>query len=119
MDDADPDWHDRWTALFDVLGNKWAAHVLRALAEEPRGFNELRREVGTTAKVLSARLEELRCRGFVEREVHDTRPPTTTYRLTDGGERVTAGLRAVEREVDVTDCCGTGCATPRGARVDC
>jgi len=67
------DWRETWHGLHDVLGGKWAFHVLRALDEEPQGFNALGDALGVRPKTLSARLSELRCRGFV---VHD--PPDDT-----------------------------------------
>lgn len=104
------DWRRTWHGLYDLLGGKWAFHVLRALADEERGFNDLRRDLGTTAKVLTERLRELECRGFLVREVHATSPPTTTYRLTDAGREFAAALRDLERQVEVVDCDGGPCA---------
>ena len=79
----DDDWRRTWHAVRDVLGSKWAFHVVRTLAEDEQGFNDLKRELdGVTAKTLSERLRELRCLGFVDKEVHAISPPTTTYRLT-------------------------------------
>jgi DNA-binding HxlR family transcriptional regulator len=98
------DWRETWHGLHDVLGGKWAFHVLRALDEEPQGFNALGDALGVRPKTLSARLSELRCRGFVDREVHPTTPPTTTYRLTARGEEFVSYLRAMEELVEPCDC---------------
>lgn len=114
------DWQRRWHALRDVLGSKWACHVVRALAREERGFNDLARTLdGVTAKTLSERLRELRCRGFVEKEVHDTTPPTTTYRLTEQGHRLAAILGELEAFVEVVACPDGDCAVPPGGDPDC
>ncbi|WP_255151858.1 winged helix-turn-helix transcriptional regulator [Halorarius halobius] len=105
-----------WHGIHDLLGRKWTSHVLLALAEESRGFNAIEQAFpGLTPKVLSTRLDELRCRGFVEREVHATTPPETTYRLTAAGRAFADRLRALEgtvepcnddqRCVTVADCC--------------
>ena len=98
-------WQDTWHGVHDVLGAKWTLHVLRALSTGEYGFNELKRELdGITATMLSRRVQELACHGFVERTVAETRPPTTTYRLTDHGAAVASHLRELEGLVDVTDC---------------
>lgn len=112
---VDADWRRTLHAMQDVLGAKWALHVLRALSMESMGFNELQRRLGgVTAKVLSERLRELRCLGFVEREVHATVPPTTTYRLTASGGELAAILADAESMVDVVECRDGDCAIPTG-----
>jgi DNA-binding HxlR family transcriptional regulator len=108
-----------WHAVTDLLGAKWACHVVRLLAADQRGFNELRRDLGVTAKTLSARLSELRCLGFVEREVHPTSPPTTTYRLTGDGRALAAVMGDVEDIVDVVPCPDCDCAVAAGATAGC
>lgn len=102
---SDDRWRELWHGLNDTLGRKWGVHVLRLLADEPRGFNALRRALdGPTAKTLSARLSELRCVGLVERHVEATSPPSTRYDLTPAGERFAAVLRGLEREVELVEC---------------
>lgn len=99
------DWRRVWDGLGDALGGKWAFHVLRALDEGDAGFNELRRRVSdVTAKTLSARLRELRCRGFVTRSVEATAPPSTRYALTDPGREFVHALRGLERAAEPVDC---------------
>lgn len=115
----DADDQRTWHGIREVLGSKWAMHVVAALDGEEHGFNELRRELGgVTAKVLSARLRELRCLGFVEREVHATTPPTTTYRLTDHGTRLAVILDDVADLVDVMDCPDPDCPVDHCIDVD-
>lgn len=107
------DWQRTWHAVRDVLGSKWAFHVVRALIGGDAGFNELQRRLdGVTAKVLSERLRELRCLGFVTREVHATSPPTTTYSLTEPGEELASILGDVESLVDVVECPDGDCPVP-------
>lgn len=106
---GDDEWQRTWHRLGETLGRKWSVHVLRLLAEGDAGFNEARRALdGITAKTLSARLTELRRRGFVERRVLPTSPPSTAYSLTPAGERFVALLRSMEEAVDVVPC--EGCA---------
>ena len=112
-DSGSDDWRRTWHAVRDALGSKWAFHVLRALAERERGFNDLKRELdGVTAKTLSERLRELRCLGLVEKEVHATSPPTTTYRLTDHGRSLAAIMADVESLVEVVECSDGDCPVP-------
>lgn len=107
------DWQETWHALWELLGSKWAFHVLRLLHTGPHGFNEMKRQIdGLTAAMLSRRLKELTCHGFVERQVTDTNPPTTTYRLTAAGTRFAEHAVAMEELVTVADCADTAeCAT--------
>ena len=108
-------WQAKWHGLQDVLGPKWTFHLLRLLSEGPSGFNEIERELdGLTAPMLSQRLKELRCHGFVERTVAETSPPTTSYSLTDQGERVAVHLRELESMVDLRNR-----ATEEGRPGDC
>ncbi|WP_132057942.1 winged helix-turn-helix transcriptional regulator [Halorussus amylolyticus] len=119
-DASGDDWRRTWHAVRDVLGSKWAFHVVRALAVEERGFNDLKRDLaGVTAKTLSERLRELRCLGFVEKEVHATSPPTTTYRLTDYGESLAAIMGDVESLVDVVECRDRDCPVPATTTPEC
>ena len=118
--DAEDDWRRTWHAVRDVLGSKWAFHVVRALAESERGFNDLKRELdGVTAKTLSERLRELRCLGFVEKEVHATSPPTTTYRLTDPGAELADVMADVESLVEVVECPDGDCPVSQAAPPEC
>jgi len=114
------DWRRTWHAVRDVLGSKWAFHVVRALAVDERGFNDLKRELdGVTAKTLAERLRELRCLGFVEKEVHATSPPTTTYRLTEHGASLAGVLADVESLVEVVECPDGDCPVAPTATPDC
>lgn len=96
---------DLWHGVHDLLGRKWTIHVLVTLAEQPHGFNDLKRShQGLTAKVLSSRLDDLRCRRFVEREVHPTTPPRTMYHLTPAGRRFTDRLLSLEDALEPCEC---------------
>lgn len=99
---SDTDWEATWHGLQDVLGPKWTFHILRLLSMEPRGFTAIRDELdGLTAPMLSKRLKELGCHGFVERHVEATTPPTTTYTLTTEGEQIAMQLRELESLVEL------------------
>ena len=97
-------WQAKWHGLQDILGPKWALHILRLLSEGSRGFNSMQHEFdGLTAPMLSQRLKELRCHGLVERMVADTTPPTTTYSLTEQGTEIATQLRELEPLVKLHD----------------
>lgn len=99
---ANEQWEAKWHGLQDILGPKWSFHILRLLSEKPYGFNEIQTELsGLTAPMLSQRLKELRCHGFVERTVAETSPPTTTYSLSDQGNQVAIHLQELEALVEL------------------
>lgn len=105
MQELPRDWRDIWDGLNRALGRKWGVHVLRLLAAEPLGFNDLRRRLdGPTAKTLSERLTELRCVGLVDRHVEATSPPSTRYQLTPAGERFVGALAELEDQVELFEC---------------
>jgi DNA-binding HxlR family transcriptional regulator len=104
-DDRRAAWHD----LADVLGAKYAPHVLFALDSTEKQFSDLRRELDVTATTLSRRLRALSCRGLVTRHVEATSPPTAWYALTDAGRAVVAALSTIDdraRLVPCDDACG-------------
>jgi len=79
----------------DLLLRKWSVPTLAQLAE-PRRFSELRAALpGVTPRALALALKDLEDGGLVRREVLDTRPPSTLYRLTPAGARVERALGGV------------------------
>jgi len=81
-------------AALDVVGGKWKALILWALAVEPRRTGELRRELdGVSEKMLIQQLRELERDGVVERTVHDQVPPKVVYSLTPTGVALEQALR--------------------------
>ncbi|MDZ7700825.1 MAG: helix-turn-helix domain-containing protein [Halobacteriales archaeon] len=107
------DWEHSWHQLREILGSKWAFHVLRLLSDRQYGFNELQRSIGgITATMLSRRLKELECHGFVDKHVQPTTPPSTTYELSGDGEEFVRLLRRMEGMIDLVECSdGSDCAT--------
>lgn len=86
------------SAYIDVLQEKWVMHIIRALLEESRGFNELGRVVGgVNPKTLSQRLEHLEKLGIVDRTVISTMPPRTEYALTEAGAELDEVIAAIDR----------------------
>jgi DNA-binding HxlR family transcriptional regulator len=92
------DWKREWHGLWSILSCKWTFHVLRLLLIDDYGFNEIKRELdGITATMLSRRLTQLEDEGVVEREVIDTKPPSTRYSLTETGEELARILKQIEQ----------------------
>ena len=74
-------------AALNLLQEKWTLHIIRALLEGPKGFNELSRAVGgVNPATLSQRLDQLVRLGVVEKRVESYMPPRTRYSLTPAGE---------------------------------
>lgn len=73
--------------LLDQVLDKWSLSVLNTLCEDPRRFNELRRNIPpVTQKSLTATLRRLERNGIVERVVLETRPVSIEYRITALGK---------------------------------
>jgi len=84
-------------AAIQLLQEKWTMHIVRALLDGPQGFNELGRAVGgCNSATLSARLDRLVELRLIDRTVHSTMPPRTSYRLTESG----IGLESVIEAID-------------------
>jgi len=84
------------TECMAVIAGAWAPNVIWCLREGPRRFNELRIDIPPiSAKVLSARLSELRERGVLNRHVRSTSPPSVEYELTELGQKLIPALDAI------------------------
>ncbi|RWZ46262.1 transcriptional regulator [Labedella phragmitis] len=76
--------------MLDLLANKWSALAIGALADGPRRFGEIRRDLqGITPKVLSSTLKRLEDAELVTRTVFAEVPLRVEYELTPLG--VSAG----------------------------
>jgi len=80
-----------------LLQEKWTMHIVRALLDGPRGFNDLGRAVGgcnpATLKHRLDRLEEL---GILRRTVQSYMPPRTSYELAPAGVALQEVIRAID-----------------------
>jgi DNA-binding HxlR family transcriptional regulator len=77
------------TAALAALGGKWKLIILYWLAESPKHFAALRREMpGISQKVLAQQLRELVSDGIVERRPTGAIPAPVEYSLTDYGQTV-------------------------------
>lgn len=70
----------------EVLEGRWKLLILFALSSGAKRFKQLSREVsGITDKMLSKELKNLESNKLIERNVHDTFPPTVEYSITPHG----------------------------------
>jgi DNA-binding HxlR family transcriptional regulator len=71
-------------STLNILSSKWTVSLIWALCVDPKGFNQLSRELtDVSPRVLSERLKELVEYGLVNKEVFPTNPPTVAYSLTE------------------------------------
>lgn len=69
--------------VLDLIADKWTTLVLVALAEEPKRYSQLRRDInGISHKMLSQTLRGLGAQRFVVRTVYPSVPPQVDYALT-------------------------------------
>ena len=77
----------RINEVLSRVGNRWSVLVVISLAEYGTlRFNELKRNLGISQRMLSLTLKELERDGLVNRTYHPTIPPKVEYNLTDMGE---------------------------------
>lgn len=83
-----------------VIGGAWTPNIIWYLEKGPRTFSELKGDVKSggkniSAKVLSTRLKKLVADGVIERTVQPTSPPTVEYALTDLGHELKPAIEAI------------------------
>src|ERR1700760_200863 len=81
------------TATWAAVGGKWKLSIIYWLAEQPRHFAGLRRQLGdmsvhVSQKVLAQQLRELMADGLVTRTRTGAIPAPVIYALTDYGETI-------------------------------
>ncbi len=79
------------------VGDKWSMLIIWSLEDRSRRFNELRRAIGVSQKVLTSALRGLERDGFLVRTVTLTVPPRVDYALTDMGREVLGPVRTLAR----------------------
>lgn len=83
----------------DVLsrvGDRWSVLVIVSLAEYGTlRFNELKRNLGISQRMLSLTLKQLERDGLVKRTQHPTIPPKVEYTLTTLGDSFRAPVTAL------------------------
>lgn len=98
------DWREKHPSLascpvrdvLDHIGDKWSSLLVLTLAQGPRRFGELRRELpDISQRMLTQSLRDLQRDGLVHREVFPTTPPSVAYSLTPMGESLLGPLNAL------------------------
>jgi DNA-binding HxlR family transcriptional regulator len=70
----------------EAVEGRWKLLILFSLSEGPKRFKQIAREVsGITDKTLSKELKSLEANKLINRDVHDTFPPTVEYSITQHG----------------------------------
>lgn len=79
--------------VLDRISDKWSMLLVMTLADGPKRFNQLRREIpDISQKMLTQTLRDLQRDGMVARQVFDTKPPAVEYRLTPMGASIIVPL---------------------------
>jgi DNA-binding HxlR family transcriptional regulator len=79
----------------DVAGEWWSPLILRDVHIGITRFDDLRRDLGISRKVLTERLERLVEHGLLERHAYCERPPRYDYLLTEKGRELVDVLLAM------------------------
>jgi DNA-binding HxlR family transcriptional regulator len=80
----------------DVVGERWALHIVRELLFGPQRFSDLRGALsGTSSNVLSDRLRELEGHGVIRRRKLAPPAASWVYELTDWGREIEPILLAL------------------------
>ncbi|MCL7404782.1 MAG: transcriptional regulator [Marivivens sp.] len=78
---------EKINSVLSRIGDRWSILVMIALkGRQVMRFNELKRHLGITQRMLSLTLRELERDGLVNRTAYATVPPTVEYELTDLGQ---------------------------------
>ncbi|UWQ98160.1 helix-turn-helix transcriptional regulator [Rhodobacteraceae bacterium S2214] len=77
----------RINEVLSRVGDRWSVLVVISLAQYGTlRFNELKRNLGISQRMLSLTLKQLERDGLVNRTYHPTIPPKVEYNLTEMGE---------------------------------
>ena len=78
--------------FFRFLQRKWALDIIYILlVQKALHFNEIRRILnGVSSRTLTDRLSDLESRGIIDRTVHQEKPVTVVYSLTEYGRGLAA-----------------------------
>jgi DNA-binding HxlR family transcriptional regulator len=93
-------------ATIDLIGGKWKIAILWSLKKRTLRFNEIRKILPVTHKVLVQQLRELEASNLISRKVYPEVPPRVEYSLTTHGKSLLPILYAMSdwgREYSVTE----------------
>lgn len=78
-----------------LIGDKWKVLIIRDLLDGTKRFNELKRSVGASQKVLTENLKSMEADGLITRTAYAEIPPRVEYDLTDLGRTLSPILDAM------------------------
>ena len=80
--------------ILGQVGGKWTVQVVVVLRDQPRRFNDLKRQVeGISQQMLTRTLKALERDGMVDRTVHASTRPQVDYALTTLGRSLSEVVR--------------------------
>ena len=83
--------------LLRLVGAKWKFLIIQELLINGLRFNELKKSLGCTAKVLTSCLREMEQDGLVIREITEGKSPKTEYYLTDIGYTLRPVIESMQK----------------------
>lgn len=82
--------------VLNRVGDKWSMLIVMILADGPRRFSELKREIdGISQRMLTLSLRGLERDGLVDRTVTPSIPPRVDYELTELGRSLREPVKAL------------------------
>ena len=85
------------SVVLQLVGARWKILIVKELLKKEMRFVELKKNLGCTAKVLTACLKELQEDGLIIREEYDIQPPKVEYYLTDIGYTLRPVIESMEK----------------------
>lgn len=79
-----------------LLGGKWAILILESLADGPKRFNQIQKEIDITQATLATHLKQLEEEGLLTRTVFPEVPLRVEYELTEIGREFKPVLDSIE-----------------------
>ena len=87
---------NRINEVLSRVGDRWSVLIVILLSQyETLRFNELKRHLGISQRMLSLTLRQLERDGLINRTYHPTIPPKVEYNLTQMGKSFQEPVRAL------------------------
>lgn len=85
----------RISEVLSRVGDRWSTLVIYQLSGGKKRFNELKRQMGITQRMLSLTLRDLERDGLVLRHQYPTIPPKVEYELSELGRSLQGPVKAL------------------------
>ena len=79
-----------------LVSGKWAFRILKSIADSPKRFNQIEKEIEITQATLSTQLKRLEKDKLICRTVYPEVPLRVEYSLTDIGKELRFVLESIE-----------------------